>query len=85
MTFTNSFEGPVTLELIGGKVVGLVADFDGATVEVPDRVTVQPKATGSLRFKYVPSPTTKPPDRLGMQVHVDPLNVMLPVELVFTE
>jgi len=83
VTIKNDFDGPVTLELLGGKVVGLTAAFDSAPAETPARITVAAKKTATLRLKFQPG-DTHPPDRLGMQVRVDPLSSMLPVEILFS-
>jgi hypothetical protein len=82
ITINNAFDGPVTLELIGGDMVGLVVAFDGATKEAPRRLSLDAKKAATLRFKFQPTPSGIP-DRLGIQVRVEPLSVSLPLDVLF--
>ena len=83
VTITNSFDGPVTLLLQGAATKGLTTGFDGGAADDPNRITLDPKKTATLQLRYEPQ-EHNPPDRLGMQVRVDPLNVSLPVNILFT-
>ena len=85
VTFNSQFEGPITLDLITGRIRGLTVAFDGATEDNPWRVTLAPKKTATLRFKFEPDQADMTPDLVGMQVRVEPLAVSLPVNVSFAE
>ena len=73
----------MTLLVIGGAITGLKISFDGEVGPVPMRISVEPKKTATLRLKFQPGEIT-PPDRMGLQIQVDPLNASLPLEVIFT-
>jgi hypothetical protein len=84
ITIKNAFDGPVTLDLIGGDMVGLSIAFDDAKAESPRRITLDAKKTATLRMKFQPTPSGIP-DRLGVQVRVEPLSMVLPLDILFAD
>ena len=83
ITITSKFDGPVMLEILGGKITGLSVTFDGETAELPGKLALEANKTATLRFRYAPNPEAPPPAKVGMQIMVEPLRLALPVEIAF--
>ncbi|MBI1897945.1 MAG: hypothetical protein HYS04_15655 [Acidobacteria bacterium] len=74
VTVKNGMPGEITLELRYGPRPGLEISVDRKTLNHGEQARVS--------FRYTP-PDTRPKDTLGVIVHVEPINLDIPLKLTF--